>query len=177
MDKKYSIAEIEKEVNRLAAKIDASGDMLPTYGFSRDYAYPHIEVDSHGYHYVIVERGKELKRVTTGELDVLLYHIFEGITAEMGSKYSATHRVENQDFRRLYFERQIGLLNLLYPKWAEVESKEHERILQQHPYDDDSQIRANYSKTLREQGHSSEEAWRMACQKYPLPEQLAQRTL
>jgi hypothetical protein len=167
MDKKYALAEIEKEVKRLATIIGSPDNMLPTYGYSKDFAYPHIEADSRGYHYVIVERGKELQRVTTQDLDVLLYHIFEGITAEMGTKYSATHRLENQDFRRSYFQRQIGLLKLLSPKWAEIESKEHERILQQYPYDDFASLRARLMKSLRDQGNSPEEARKIAYEKYP----------
>jgi len=45
---------IKSEVDRLAAKIGASGYILPTYGRSEDLARPHIEVDSRGYHYVVV---------------------------------------------------------------------------------------------------------------------------
>ena len=98
MDKEYSLNEIKSEIDRLAAQIGAPDDLLPTYGYSEDGARPHIEIDSHGYHYVVVERGEEINRVTTNSLD--------------------------------------ELLSVLSPKWAEIESKDHERILQQHPYHD-----------------------------------------
>ena len=54
-----SLETIESNVNTLALKINAPAHLLPTYGYSRDFAHPHIEVDSTGlYHYVVVERGK-----------------------------------------------------------------------------------------------------------------------
>jgi hypothetical protein len=138
MSKICSLEEIRSEVNRLAAQINAPDDLLPTYGYSRDFAYPHIEVDARGYHYVVVERGQEIERITTVELDELLYHVFEHITFELACKYELSRRVEHQDFRRLLFQHQIELLSALSPKWAEVEAQDHERILQQYPYDDNA---------------------------------------
>jgi len=167
MEKKYTLAEIEMEVDRLAAIIGASKDDLPTYGYSRDFAYPHIEVDSQGYHYVIVERGHELRRITTNDLDILLYHIFEDITAEIGANYSANHRIKDQDFRRLYFQHQIELLNRLSPKWAVIESKEHERILREHPYHDFASLDAKPDYSLRGEGSSGPEAKKITNRKYP----------
>lgn len=136
MDKRYSLNEIKYEIDRFAAQIGAPDALLPTYGYSEDGARPHIEVDSRGYHYVVVERGQELSRLTTSELDELLYHVFAHVTFALACQYELKHRVQNQDFRRLMFGHQIKLLSLLSRKWADIESQEHERILQQHPYDD-----------------------------------------
>jgi hypothetical protein len=136
MSKKYSLDEIRSEIHRLAAQIGAPDDLLPTYGYSLDGAHPHVEVDSPGYHYVVVERGQEITRVTTDELDRLLYHVFEGVTFALACQYELKHRVKHQDFRRLMFYHQIELLSTLSPKWAEIESQDHERILRQHPYAD-----------------------------------------
>ena len=136
MDKTYSLNQINSEIKRLAAQIGAPDHLLPTYGYSEDGARPHIEVDSRRYHYVVVERGQEISRVTTEDLDELLYHVFEGVTFTLACDYEVKHRVKNQDFRRLMFGRQIELLSILSPKWAEIEARDHKRILQQHPYDD-----------------------------------------
>lgn len=164
-----TLNEIKSEVNRLAAQIGVPPAVLPTYRYSIDGAHPHIEVDARGYHYVIMERGEELSRVTTVELDELLYCIFKDVTFDLAGKYELKHRVENQDSRRLIFKHQIELLSRLSPRWGEMNAQEHERILEQHPYDDRANIRADLAKTLREQGLSPEAAWRMACEKYPLP--------
>jgi hypothetical protein len=169
MSSKYTLHEIKSEVNRLAAQIGAPTDVLPTYGYSIDGAHPHIGVDARDYHYVIMERGEELSRVTTAELDDLLYCIFNDVTFDLAGKYELKHRVENQDSRRLIFKHQVELLSRLSPKWGELKAQEHERILEQHPYDDQANLRADAAATLREQGFSAEAAWKMACEKYPLP--------
>jgi hypothetical protein len=135
----HSLSEIKSEVDRLAKRVRAPESLLPTYGHTRDAAHPHIEVDEGGYHYVIVERGEELRRVTTDDLDQLLYFVFEGVTFSLACDYAARHRAVFavfQDFRRPLFRRQIELLSMISPAWAETESKEQERILKQHPFDD-----------------------------------------
>ena len=131
-----SLPEIKVEVDRLAARIGASGYVLPTYGYTEDGARPHVEVDVRGYHYVIVERGRELKRITTDDLDELFYNIFEGVTFSLAGDYEVNHRIEGQDSRRLLFQRQVELLSALSPQWGERESRRHERILHEYPYCD-----------------------------------------
>lgn len=172
MSKKHSLNEIKTEVNRLAAQIGAPADLLPTYGYSIDGAHPHIGVDTRGYHYVVVERGEELSRVTTVERDELLYCIFKDVTFELACKHELKHRAENQDSRRLMFIHQVELLSRLSPKWGEMKAQEHEKILEKHPYDDQANTRADLAETLRQQGLSPEAAWKMACEKYPLPGKL-----
>ena len=136
MDKVYSLREIKMEVDRLAARVGAPADLLPTYGYSEDGARPHIEVDARGYHYVVVERGAELSRIATSDFDELLFHVFEHVTFELACQYELKHRVEHQDVRRLLFQRQIELLTMLSPVWAEMESQDHERVLRKHPFND-----------------------------------------
>jgi len=164
-----TLPEIKAEVDRLAARIGASGYLLPTYGRSEDGARPHIEVDSRGYHYVVIERGQELERLTTNNLDELLFNVLEGITFSLASKYELAHRVESQDFRRILFQHQAELLSELYPHWGEREAQHHKQILREHPFDDNAALRADLTKDYREQGYSPEDADRMACERYPGP--------
>ena len=164
-----TLSEIKAEVDRLAAQIDASEYVLPTYGRSEDGARPHIEVDARGYHYVIVERGQELERRTTNDLGELLFNVFKSVTFSLASKYELAHRIEHQDCRRTLFQRQVELLSMLSPYWGERESQSHEQILRQHPFDDNCSSRATLTKDYRDQGYSPEAAWKMACEQYPLP--------
>ncbi|HSL44574.1 MAG TPA: Imm63 family immunity protein [Anaerolineales bacterium] len=170
MREQLSLNGIKSEIDRLAAKIEAPKSLLPTYGHSIDGAHPHIEVDARGYHYIVVERGQEDSRVTTTSLDELLFEVFKHITFSLACQYELKHRIEGQDFRRLLFRYQEALLSMLSSEWAEREAREHERILQNYPYDDQAIERANFSKTLREQGLSPELAWKQACEKFPLLE-------
>ena len=162
-----TLSEIEAEIDRLAAQINASGNVLPTYGHSEDGARPHLEVDARGYHYVVVERGQELKRITTSDLDELLFNVFESLTFSLACKYELAHRIEQQDFRRILFQRQLELLSRLSPQWGEREAGNHEQTLRQHPFDDNASLRATLTKHYRDQGYSPEAASRMAFEQYP----------
>lgn len=131
-----TLEAIKSEVESLAAKIGASGYVLPTYGRSEDFARPHIEIDSRGYHFVVVERGQELKRITTTDLDQLLRHVFDCVTFELACRYELAHRVEGQDCRRLIWQHQKELLQTLSTRWAALLAQQIEEILRKHPYND-----------------------------------------
>jgi hypothetical protein len=62
--------------------------------------------------------------------------VFEGVTFSLACDYAARHRIQFRDFRRQLYRRQLELMSVLSPAWAEAESKEHERILKQHPFYD-----------------------------------------
>ena len=164
-----NLGEIEVEIERLAATIAADQSMLPTYGYSDGSERPHIEVDARGYHYVTAERGHEFDRWTTSELDTLLYAVFRSVTFDMASRYELHHRVAGRDSRRLLFQRQTELISVLSPSWAERVSTEKAKLLKIFPFDDYSGERAALTKRLRDQGHAANEAWRIACEKYPEP--------
>ena len=167
-----SLTDIKAEVDRLAALIGASGyHGLPTYGQTKDYSRPQVEVDARGYHFVVIEHGQEQKRFTTGDLDDLLFHVFHNVTFNLAMDYELAHRIETQDCRRLAFQKQIELLSQLSKEWAEREAEEHQHILRGQPFDDYSEIRASLIRELREAGRSPQAAWEMACKRYPLPVQ------
>lgn len=156
-----SLAEIKAEVDLKASLIGASGhESFPTYGYTEDSARPHIEADARGYHFVVVERGQELSRVTTGDLDKLLYQVFQTITFSLACSYELKHRIETQDSRRLSFRRQVELISKLSHGWGLRLAEEHELILKKHPFDDASSVRARLSAHV---------GWTKACEKYPLP--------
>jgi hypothetical protein len=129
-----TLTEIRAEIERRAAMIGASANFeLPTYGKTEDFARPHIEVDSRGYHRVIVERGVEINRITTHDLDELLFHVFSAVTFSLACHAT---RVKGEDLRRGMFRRQIELLAKLDTKWAERGAREHQQILQENPFID-----------------------------------------
>ncbi|MBV9791279.1 MAG: hypothetical protein JOZ51_23995 [Chloroflexi bacterium] len=132
-----TLPEIEADVQKLAQRIGASATDLPTYGYSRDGGYPHVEVDATHYHYVVVERGRELKRKTTTALDELLYWIFADVTHTMAFSYELKHRLKDQDPRRRAFAKQIELLGIISPAMAARRASEIEEILKRNPYDDE----------------------------------------
>jgi hypothetical protein len=130
------LAEIEHCVRRLAARIGAPDRELPTFGHSEDGARPHVEVTARGLHYVVVERGEELQRLTTRDVDELLWHVFKDVTFSLAGRFELAHRVPGQDTRRARFAKQVELLETLSPVWAKRLSAEHRVILASHPFDD-----------------------------------------
>lgn len=165
---KYILEEIKKKVQELANIINASSDLLPTYGYSKDFAHPHIEVDNSGFiHYVVVERGEELDRKTTDNLDKILYWIFASVTFSIASEYELINRIEDKDCRRIMFDKQEELLGMLNENWKQTENEKHRNILKIHPFDDLAGIRATYCGQLRKQGFSEIEIDKLAYEKYP----------
>ena len=155
-----SIAEIKIEIERLAAMIGAlDSHALPMYERTEDFARPHIEVNSSGYHFVVIERGQELERFTTFALEDLLCKIFHGVTFSLASDYELAHRIESQDCRRTIFRRQVELLALISKRWADCAIVEHEQILREHLFDDHSAMRASLSARV---------GWKKACEQYPI---------
>jgi hypothetical protein len=169
MSQMLNLEEIESEITLLARRIGVSDDVLPTFGLSEQSGRPHIEVDESGYHYVVAERGQEFKRLTTHDLDELLYDVFESVTSTLALDYELKYRVERRDGRRIAFQHQIELLSVLSSEWTKRRRLEHTQILLDHPFDDDGSVRATLTKELRDQGHTPEDARRLARCKYPEP--------
>jgi hypothetical protein len=128
-----SLVDIQSRIEDLARRIDAPPGDLPTFGRSEDGARPHIEVGSE-YHYVVVERGSELRRSSTEDLDELLCWVFLGVTSEMAGRFELRNRRHGEDFRRQMFSRRLELLNVLSPEWAE--KARLDEILSRHPFQD-----------------------------------------
>ena len=61
-------------------------------GPSEDGAPPHVEIDARGFHYVVVERGKEISRKSTARIDDLLYWIFDDVTFNVACDHEVRHR-------------------------------------------------------------------------------------
>lgn len=123
-------------VDRLAEVIDAPELLHPTYGVSEDGARPHIEFSGGQYHYVVVERGKELDRKSSADINEILFHVFEGITFSMAVDYEKRHRRRGEDSRRQLFDVQLGLLGKLNPAWKERTRERLDAVLAQHPFAD-----------------------------------------
>lgn len=124
-----SLKEIEKVVDVLALKISSPTDLLPTFGYSKDFAHPHIEVTIEGYNFVVLEKGQEVQRKITQNLDEILYWIFDGITFSMALKFEVKNRIESQDCRWVLFQKQDKLLGMLNILWQQRSIQKHSFLL------------------------------------------------
>jgi len=165
-----SLLEVKKLVDELASKIQAPKYLLPSYGESLDNAHPYIDVERGGFFlYLAKERGQEVLRYVTKDIDDLLYKIFKDITFSIAIRYELANRVNEQDSRRIHFAERERLLGILSPDWQLRIHKEFEKTLTEHPFDDLASIRVDYCKELVEQGKNQGNEWLLACEKYPLP--------
>lgn len=126
---------ISEIVGLLGRRIDAPTHYLPTFGWSDEFARPHVEVSSL-YHYVVSERGQEIRRYKTVELDLLLFWIFADVTSQMAGKYEIATRRDGEDSRRQRFAKQEELMGRLSQSWMLKLAGEHHDILIRHPFND-----------------------------------------
>ena len=132
-----SLEAVRDRIETLAGRIGAPAHLLPTYGVTADGARPHVEVDAR-YHLVVVERGQELERLSTDDLQALLYGVFQSVAFSMACAHELARRRPGPDPRRLMFRRQRELLAALDPAWAARAAAEQAATLARHPYVDES---------------------------------------
>lgn len=161
------LEEIKKIIRKKQRVIKADNNDLPSFGYSKGFGIPHLESNEE-YHYVVAERGTELRRSSTRNLDEFLYWVFRDISFNMSSRYELENREANLDSRRKLFEHQRKIMALLSPEWESKIQEEQNQILKKHPYDDFSSPRADYYIELKNT-LAKELAWAKACEKFPLP--------
>ena len=113
-----TLGALEAVVQALGNQLGAPAELLPTFGHNRDFAYPEVRVSTAGYHWVIVERGREEENLVFQQVEELLFIVFSSVTFSMASTYEVHHRIEGQDSRILLFAKQVELLAQLDASWA-----------------------------------------------------------
>jgi len=132
-----TLSALKEQVDTFGGLIQAPQHLYPTYCRSADGALPHIELDGSGtFHFVVVERGRELERQTTAVLDDLLFWIFDTITFSMACTFELANRNYSQDFRRVLFAKQEELLGRINLNWQKRKQTDHDLTLARHPFTD-----------------------------------------
>jgi hypothetical protein len=167
----FTIETINHEINIKGNLIDAPKRLLCIPVRPTGDGTPYVEIKDNKCFYVSSERGIEYFRKEINGLDELLFLIFESVTFSMACDFEANNRIENQDTRRQVFAKQLELLGKLDSRWEKRVKKDIEKILENAPYDDLSSERTNYSISLQKQGLKEEDAYKKACEKYPLPKE------
>ena len=124
---------IQKKVKALARLLGQPALTINTQ--SMEDGSPHIEVGD-AYYLVVRERGNELSRKRTTDPDEILYWIMEGHTSALSWDFEVRNRRDGEDSRRQAFARQVELLAVLSPQWAERQRLEQAKILERHPFHD-----------------------------------------
>ncbi len=131
------LSALESTIKQYARQLGVDQDELPTFGYSRDFGYPHIEVDDKGYHWVVIERDQEVTRLSSQAEDDVLYWTFRSITHSLASSFELKNRkYYGPDSRRIMFSRQVYLMGTLSPSWQVRLEAEHQDILLKYPFRD-----------------------------------------
>lgn len=159
---------IQNKIRGIAEKIDVPVDLLPTYVHSNDFGHPHIELEGDLMCYVVNERGEEISRKVTFDLDELLFWVFKDITFQMADVYWQNNKKLDIDPRRILFKKQAEFLFELNSEWGEKILMFQSRILREAPFDDKRSARINFIVKLQMEGESLEEAIEKANRKYSI---------
>jgi hypothetical protein len=134
-----SIDYIQDEVRRIGKEL--CGDSKPSYLFSvacspTHSGAPHVEIVGDEYHFVVTERGSEFERRKTNDVDQLLYWFVSGDAGQLARDWELERRVDGQDSRRLWFAKEVELLQTINPKWAKRKEQHQQSVLNEHPFND-----------------------------------------
>jgi hypothetical protein len=98
----------------------------------------HVEVVDGMLHYVITERGAELRRRIASDSEELLYWLIDDVTFSISCNFKASllHRLLRKDPRRARFKKHLELLERVNPSWAARKKVYYAEVLGRYPYMD-----------------------------------------
>ncbi|XXJ18184.1 Imm63 family immunity protein [Desulfovibrio caledoniensis] len=127
-----SVEELQSEILQIGKIINAPKEYL-TIGDNCSDIVVNVELHDNMYHYYIVERGVEQKRIITSSASDIIFLFIEQASHAVASRYAAQNKTSGLDFRELMFQKQLELLRAINPEWAERRKKEIDRILVEYP--------------------------------------------
>ena len=129
-----TVRELQSKFRELSTALGSNCSLAAT---TQHDGTPHVEVSPSAYHFVVTERGSENERRTTQSEDELLYWFATSLlTFPMALDFEVNHRVPNQDFRRIMWERELALLARLSEAWAARRREHIAEILSRNPFRD-----------------------------------------
>jgi hypothetical protein len=125
--------QIKTMVEQMSVRISAPSSLLPTFGSSEDMGRPYVQIDSNGYHLIVVEKGIEQYRTTTKSCDDLLFEIFRNVASAMAFEFEMSQTPRAVDPRSVAFAKAISILSVLNADWAQRQKSYYERVLSASP--------------------------------------------
>jgi hypothetical protein len=123
-----------------------------------------IDTCDDGFELLYCERGDATRIHAAPTLDELLFLVLRDATRRVDIP-----GIEHSDHRRRAFPKQLELMGRVSSQWSERLRQEHAEELAREPFDDEKFFRiAPYNKLLTE-GHTAQDAERLACDRYPRP--------
>ena len=138
--------ELEKYINNIYNKLKPIAENEQIYrpiefyfsettprGFPGDFCYS----DGKNYYWGSIGDCGLLTIKKTDSLFEIAYWIFKHQTFVMAFDYERKHRIEGQDCRRIAFEKQLDLMEILGYEYKQRAESEINEILKGHPFQDE----------------------------------------
>lgn len=130
------IKQLQIAYNALCQRIDPMEGEYTILTEREDVGVPHVEFENGQYHYIVTERGLDLSRRSTADINEILYWMLYDLTFWMGSAYEFKNRVEGPDFRRMMFAHWLEQMQKADQAMADRLKLDIERILAENPFVD-----------------------------------------
>jgi hypothetical protein len=130
------LKHLQSKYDRLAQRIKPC---IAEYSFlteRRDDGSPHVEYANDEYHYLVTERGLELERRCTPDINEILYWMIYDLTFWMGVAFELKNRIEGPDVRRVIFARQLELIERADHAMADRLERQIAETLSKNPFID-----------------------------------------
>jgi len=145
-NRRYSTKELETYIHSVYAKLEPTAKKDGVYKPLDDYfdtGTPNgrdgsfCYSDDEGYHFSVNERGLLRVNIVTQSLSEITYQVLSSDIFWMAVEYESTHRIEEQDFRRLLFQKELQYWSILGPEFTGQAERKITDTLRQSPFQDD----------------------------------------
>ncbi len=130
------IKQLQIAYNALCQRIDPMEGEYTILTEREDVGVPHVEFENGQYHYIVTERGLDLSRRSTADINEILYWMLYDLTFWMGSAFEFKNRVEGPDCRRMMFAHWLEQMQKADQAMADRLKLDIERILAENPFVD-----------------------------------------
>lgn len=129
--------DIQTQIYQLGNILNIPKENLKIFNAQQTDGTPFIWIIEERYYYTSMERGQVISDRRTKDIDELLYWIMKDIIWQEASYFEIKNRKPNQDFRRLFFAKQLELMGKIKSSWKLKKQNEIDKILAVAPYNDD----------------------------------------
>ncbi len=136
MTMREELKTLQAEYDRLCQRVKPCEHSYTFLTERQDNGSPHVEYADGEYHYIVTERGLDLERRSTQDVNEILYWMLYDVTFWMGVAYELKSRIEGPDCRRVIFAHQLDLMKRADHPMAERLEKKIAITLAANPFID-----------------------------------------
>lgn len=124
-----SSAELRQILESNLVKISRDFDLLPEINNSNYNAEPFIEIWQNAYYYICLQRGEDVFRKRTTDLNELIFMVMKDLTFEMSWEWVKLQPNLNTDLRIPAFVKQVELMSAINLEYGNRLNIELQKII------------------------------------------------